>query len=161
VDANLADRDTNSADANSADPDSVDSDLVDAADADIWEALVRGLDAAVDPEQRHTSGVPSPIPPSSDVPRPSTPPPDPPIDDSNPADSQIELTIDSFPHGRPGAPIAGALQGHSEYQSHEARGTSTWAPFHSQFVTLVERESDLDKRMWMQLVDDSAMILGH
>jgi hypothetical protein len=28
-------------------------------------------------------------------------------------------------------------------------------------VTLVERESDLDKRMWMQLVDDSAVILGH
>jgi hypothetical protein len=28
-------------------------------------------------------------------------------------------------------------------------------------VTLVKRESDLDKRVWMQLVDDSAMILGH
>jgi thioredoxin-related protein len=28
-------------------------------------------------------------------------------------------------------------------------------------VTLVECKSDLDKRVWMQLVDDSAMILGH
>jgi hypothetical protein len=28
-------------------------------------------------------------------------------------------------------------------------------------VTLVKRKSDLDKRVWMQLVDDSAMILGH
>jgi hypothetical protein len=28
-------------------------------------------------------------------------------------------------------------------------------------VTLIERKSDLDGRMWMQLVDDSAMILGH
>jgi hypothetical protein len=28
-------------------------------------------------------------------------------------------------------------------------------------VTLVKRESDLDKRVWMQLVDDSAMILRH
>jgi hypothetical protein len=28
-------------------------------------------------------------------------------------------------------------------------------------VTLVERKSNLDKRVWMQLVGDSAMILGH
>jgi hypothetical protein len=28
-------------------------------------------------------------------------------------------------------------------------------------VTLVERKSDLDKRMWMQLVGNLAMILGH
>jgi hypothetical protein len=28
-------------------------------------------------------------------------------------------------------------------------------------VMLVKRQSDLDKRVWMQLVDDSAMILGH
>jgi hypothetical protein len=28
-------------------------------------------------------------------------------------------------------------------------------------VTLVERQSDLDRRVWMQLVGDSAMILGH
>jgi hypothetical protein len=28
-------------------------------------------------------------------------------------------------------------------------------------VTLVKCKSDLDKRVWMQLVDDSAIILGH
>ncbi|KAN0131258.1 hypothetical protein V8E53_010962 [Lactarius tabidus] len=112
---------TNSADmdANSADPDSVDSDPVDTTDADVWEALTQGMDAAFDPDQRHTSDVPSSIPPSSEVPRSSTPPPDPPIqvDDSNTTNSQTELTIDSFLHGCPGAQIA--------------LNTSTWAPFHS------------------------------
>ncbi|KAN0140483.1 hypothetical protein V8E53_001692 [Lactarius tabidus] len=118
-------------DANSADPDSVDSDPVDTTDADVWEALTQGMDAAFDPDQRHTSDVPSSIPPSSEVPRSSTPPPDPPIqvDDSNTTNSQTELTIDSFLHGCPGAQIA--------------LDTSTWAPFHS--------KCDWDIALWAKL----------
>lgn len=124
ADANLVDRDTNPTDANSADPDSVDADPVDATDADVWEALDQQMNVTFDPDQRCTSAVPS-------SPRHSTPPPDPPIDDSDITNSQTELTIDSFPHGRVGTPIAGTLQGCSEYQLREALGTSPWAPFRS------------------------------
>jgi hypothetical protein len=132
-------------DANSADPDSVDSDPVDTTDTDVWEALTQGMDAAFDPDQRHTSDVLSSIPPSSEVPRSSTPPPDPPIqvDDSNTTNSQTELTIDSFLHGCPGAQIVGASQGQSDHQSREALDTSTWAPFHS--------KCDWDIALWAKL----------
>ncbi|KAN0132050.1 hypothetical protein V8E53_010087 [Lactarius tabidus] len=103
------------------------------------------MDAAFDPDQRHTSDVLSSIPPSSEVPRSSTPPPDPPIqvDDSNTTNSQTELTIDSFLHGCPGAQIVGASQGQSDHQSREALDTSTWALFHS--------KCDWDIALWAKL----------
>ena len=47
-------------------------------------------------------------------------------------DCDDNLTIDSFPHGSPGAPIPGALQDQSEYQSRAIQGASPWAPFQSQ-----------------------------
>jgi len=44
-----------------------------------------------------------------------------------------DLVIECFPHGSPGAPIAGAHQGSTTYESTQAMlGDSIWAPFHSQ-----------------------------
>ena len=48
------------------------------------------------------------------------------------SDPEDKLTIDCFSRGSPGAPIPGALQGQSEYQSHSVQGASLWAPFQSQ-----------------------------
>ena len=142
ADADLMDRDTNSADADFADPDSVDADPVDATDADVWEALDQGLNVAVDPDQRHTSGAPSSVPSSFEVSQHPTASPDPPVDDGD-TNSQTELTIDSFPHGHAGSPIAGTLRGRSEYQLREALGTSPWAPFHS--------KCDWDIALWAKM----------
>ena len=47
-------------------------------------------------------------------------------------DSDDKLTIDSFPHGSPGAPIPGVLRGQSEYQSRTIENASPWVPFQSQ-----------------------------
>ncbi|KAH9019702.1 hypothetical protein EDB84DRAFT_1624592 [Lactarius hengduanensis] len=44
----------------------------------------------------------------------------------------LNLVVDRFPHGSPGAPIPGTLQGSHMYQSsHETFGSSIWAPFRS------------------------------
>ncbi|KAH9025638.1 hypothetical protein EDB85DRAFT_2177928 [Lactarius pseudohatsudake] len=53
---------------------------------------------------------------------------------SEPSDTNgPQLIIDCFPHGSPGAPIPGTLQGSHVYQSsEEVFGSSVWAPFHSQ-----------------------------
>ncbi len=121
-------------DTNIVDTDSPDT--TDAIDADIWEALVRDTGATVDPNQEHASGVPLSAPPLSETLRSSTPPPDPPIhngSNGSTTDSQAQLTVDSFPHGSPGAPIPSVLQDCSDYQSHEdTLSTAVWAPFHSQ-----------------------------
>ncbi|KAI9457974.1 hypothetical protein BJY52DRAFT_1204447 [Lactarius psammicola] len=95
-------------DVDYVDADTVDADHTDTIDADIWEALVQDTDATtVYPDQGCASasgGASSASPPS-----------------------------ETFPHGSPGAPIPGALQGCSDYWSHEDElSTSVWAPFHSQ-----------------------------
>ncbi|KAF8259521.1 hypothetical protein EI94DRAFT_1813202 [Lactarius quietus] len=120
------------ADENPTGDDSEDAD-VDAVDADVWEALVQDseLNAAAHPDQTNTSGVQTLDPTLSDMPKPSAPPVTPPMHDGNTNNPQVDLTIVSFPHGSPGAPIPGTLPGHSEYQSHSMQGASPWAPFHS------------------------------
>jgi hypothetical protein len=47
--------------------------------------------------------------------------------------SHPSVVIERFPHGHPGAPVAGIPQGASVYESAQDRlGESLWAPFHSQ-----------------------------
>ncbi|KAH8987479.1 hypothetical protein EDB86DRAFT_3065716 [Lactarius hatsudake] len=72
------------------------------------------------PDQPHTSGSLS-----SDLAQP--------LLHSEPGDSNgSQLVIDRFPHGSPGAPIPGTLQGTHLYQSsHETLGSSIWALFRS------------------------------
>ena len=66
-------------------------------------------------------------------------------------DAEVKLTIDSFPHGSPGAPIPGALQGQSEYQSRSVQGASPWAPFQSQ--------CDWDVALWAKTRGPSSTAL--
>ncbi|KAH9015334.1 hypothetical protein EDB85DRAFT_1875899 [Lactarius pseudohatsudake] len=105
-------------------------------DADVWEALVQDIEATVDDDQGHASGVQLSPPPSSETLHPLTSPPNPPIrdgSDSNTTGSQAQVIVDSFPHGVPGTPMPDPFQGQSDYRSREdALNTSVWAPFHSQ-----------------------------
>ncbi|KAI9437471.1 hypothetical protein H4582DRAFT_1815428 [Lactarius indigo] len=105
-------------------------------DADVWEALVQEIEATVDADQGHASGVQSSAPPPSETLWPLTPPPNPPIrddSDGNTTGSWAQVIIDSFPHGIPGTPMPNPFQGQSDYWSHEdVLHTSVWAPFHSQ-----------------------------
>ncbi|KAH8979694.1 hypothetical protein EDB83DRAFT_2242602 [Lactarius deliciosus] len=81
----------------------------------------QGLSTSSDqPDQPHTSGSPP-----SDLTQP--------LLHSEPGDSNgSQLVVDRFPHGSPGAPIPGTLQGSHMYQSsHETLGSSIWAPFRS------------------------------
>ncbi|KAH8986507.1 hypothetical protein EDB83DRAFT_2240317 [Lactarius deliciosus] len=81
----------------------------------------QGLSTSSDqPDQPHTSGSPP-----SDLTQP--------LLHSEPGDSNgSQLVVDRFPHGSPGAPIPGTLQGTHMYQSsHETLGSSIWAPFRS------------------------------
>jgi hypothetical protein len=58
-----------------------------------------------------------------------------PIVESEAGNSQTNTTlvIERFPHGRPGAPVAGAPQGTTLYEStQDVLGESIWAPFQSQ-----------------------------
>jgi hypothetical protein len=108
-----------------------DVDAADTIDADVWETLVREGNVAVGPDQAPASAVPSSVPPllesSPPIPAPSVTP-----HSGDATDSQNELTVVSFPHGHPGAPIPGALQCSSDHQSCDVPHTSIWAPFYSQ-----------------------------
>ncbi|KAH9040508.1 hypothetical protein EDB85DRAFT_2140650 [Lactarius pseudohatsudake] len=87
-----------------------DSDPADIIDADLLELLVQDFDCRIDPDQGlstssdqldqpHTSGSPP-----SDLAQP--------LLHSEPSDSNgSQLVVDRFPHGSPGAPIPGTLQG--------------------------------------------------
>ena len=138
------------ADENLVGDDSAD---VDATDADVWEALDLDSEpnAVAHPDQIHPSGVPSSDPTLFESFQLSPPPPTPPTPNNHSDIPQTNLTIDRFPHGSPGAPIPGTLQGNSEYQSRSVQGASPWAPFHS--------KCDWDIALWAKTRGPSSTAL--
>ncbi|KAH9173192.1 hypothetical protein EDB89DRAFT_2113987 [Lactarius sanguifluus] len=93
--------------------------IADTADADLLETLVQEFNC-YQPDQPYSSGSP----PSG----PALPLHSEPSDTNGP-----RLIVDRFPHGSPGAPIPGTVQGSHVYQSSEETfESSVWAPFRSQ-----------------------------
>ncbi|KAI9439121.1 hypothetical protein H4582DRAFT_2056961 [Lactarius indigo] len=107
-----------------ATPDSNDGGDVDSTDANTFEAIFgeRNFSSVVTPELEH-----------ADEPQSLSPPPEPPIPEACNPDTRPISFVDRFPHGHPGAPVAGTPQVSSTYGStrHELRD-SVWAPFRSQ-----------------------------
>ncbi|KAI9430371.1 hypothetical protein H4582DRAFT_2063875 [Lactarius indigo] len=107
-----------------ATPDSNDGGDVDSTDANTFEAIFgeRNFSSVVTPELEH-----------ADEPQSLSPPPEPPIPEACNPDTRPISFVDRFPHGHPGAPVAGTPQVSSAYGStrHELRD-SVWAPFRSQ-----------------------------
>ncbi|KAH8977551.1 hypothetical protein EDB86DRAFT_3067707 [Lactarius hatsudake] len=105
--------------------------VADTVDTDLLKTLVQefncstndgqGLSASPDqPDQPYSSGSP---PSGLALPLHSEP-----SDMNGP-----QLVVDRFPHGSPGAPIPGTVQGSHVYQSSEETfESSVWAPFRSQ-----------------------------
>jgi hypothetical protein len=104
-------------------------------DADLFETLVQDFNCGANSEFEQGRCA-SPDQLQSAGPQPSDPVPPPPVHPehgNSVSDGASQLTIDHFPHGSPGAPIAGADQGPHVYQSSQDMfGPSSWAPFHSQ-----------------------------
>ncbi|KAH9013253.1 hypothetical protein EDB84DRAFT_1444325 [Lactarius hengduanensis] len=105
--------------------------VTDTADADLLAILVQEFDHCTNPDQGLSASPDQPDLPQSSGSLPSGPAW--PLH-SEPSDTNgPQLIIDRFPHGSPGAPIPGTLQGSHVYQSsEEVFGSSVWAPFRSQ-----------------------------
>ncbi|KAH8986784.1 hypothetical protein EDB86DRAFT_3082630 [Lactarius hatsudake] len=124
--------------------------VADTADADLLETLVQefncstndgqGLSASPDqPAQPYSSGSP---PSGLALPLHSEP--------SNM--NGPRLVVDCFPHGSPGAPIPGTVQGSHVYQSSEETfKSSVWAPFRSQ--------SDWEIACWAKMRGPTSSVL--
>jgi hypothetical protein len=116
---------------NAKDPAEDTADTTDTTDADLLEVLSNDHTTTANLEQ----GVPAEahtLAPAASI-EPARPPryPTPPETDS--ARAALDLFVERFPLGNPGAPLPGAHQGSPIYQSSQAAfGASTWAPFHSQ-----------------------------
>lgn len=111
-------------------------DASDSADADLLEEMESCPSSFTNPEPDQPVEVQTPAPltpPLVEPQPPATVPMQPTEPDANSSDTSHQVIVERFPHGRPGAPIPGAAEGASIYHSsHEAFGTSVWAPFHSQ-----------------------------
>ncbi|KAF8261591.1 hypothetical protein EI94DRAFT_1605749 [Lactarius quietus] len=111
-------------------------DPADAKDADIFEEIANNPLSHTNPEPCPPAEAQTPrslAPPLLDAQPPALPPLQPTEADTDSLDTTPQVIVDRFPHGSPGAPITGAAQGTSIYQSScNVFGTSVWAPFHSQ-----------------------------
>ena len=108
------------------------ADPADAANADLLEALANDGDPTdTNLEQDRAILSQSPVPQGSFIPQPAPTQQSQP--DANNSNASPPLVVNHFPHGSPGAPVPGAPQGTSSYQtSHKHFGASCWAPFQSQ-----------------------------
>jgi hypothetical protein len=124
---------TDATDSNLNAQDTVDA--ADAADADLLEEMANDPLSSTNPERDPPNEAQTaPLTPPDIEPQPLVPAPAQPTEpDANSSDASPQVFVDRFPHGSPGAAIAGGHQGSNIYQaSHELFGASAWAPFHSQ-----------------------------
>lgn len=104
-------------------------DNADSTDADVFEILSQSNSVhptvypELDPSNGELSSAPPPESASQLVIQPEL----------GNLETGVTPVIERFPHGRPGAPVVGAPQGPSVYESaRDVLGESLWAPFQSQ-----------------------------
>jgi hypothetical protein len=114
-------------------------DAADTADADLLEEMANIPSSFTNPEpdQSIEAQTPAPLTPPLVEPHLTAPVPtratEPNTNGSEYSDNLCQVIAERFPFGRPGTLITGADEGISIYHSsHEAFGSSVWAPFHSQ-----------------------------